>query len=729
MNSEEETEQLLQDNTEWDLTSPLLRNDDNGNDDDGRHDAVVNGGTHPKEQQKQQSSLIHSEAVPFNDNYTSTNNDSHSQEHMNERNEVDNGDGDGYHAEKYDRKEITFVETTMQPRDYYQILLGAMFTMIFILLVSGSYFFEWSDTMLRVQVNTLLVNGTTSNFDDDDGIIDNRLELGQTLSVDLPLYKDATFQTTLGIFQSSHSNFIVFLAVASSIVAPVIYMLVHPTLLIAISSSTLSKATAGVSTETTTGGNQHRNRIQGKFSFLVKTIYRKFFKRIGRLLFILEVLMKYSMALIFINSLLAICTSKVTFVIGGDYGPNSSSVTSRRGLGDGDGEGGEDIENTDSIYAHVINCARGGLISYLIGLSFFGIGSLVILRKQWNDVKQKHSYHYHGRGQGQVHQPRGLTRNHSNDDALVLALNNGSGTIFSPPPSAFQQHQDYFLDDSQSIFSGDDSILGATSMDDDHGSNKVSFDDRVGATDNDLQQMTPLLSSDYNDDNFNRDNDVDGADAGFETQRKWPPVLEIVQFECGLLSLILLFPIMTLPLIRLEYVGLFSMLLDTETTLKQTTLSFWDIALSIISTNNNGRDIFGFVSIAFFWTNVVIIPVVNWIISAIVWFFSFVYRRENRSISKITSKAYMLLKLFQPFAFMTPFAISLFVTVSSLQQVTDFLFNQNGACQMIQNLLGLDEGTEECMIMRGHLLPGSYILLLQGLFTEFFVVLMTIKCK
>ncbi len=494
-------------------------------------------------------------------------------------------------------------------------------------------------------------------------------------------------------------------------------MVIHPMLLITISSSTLSKTTLS-SAERATNVNQHGNRAHRKFRHLLKIIYKKFFRKIGYLLSTLEFLMKYSMALIFVNSILAICTSKVTFVIGGDYGPSSISVTNELS-GGGEGEG--HVENGDSIYAHVINRARGGLIGYLIGLSFFGIGSLIILRKQWKGTKQKYNYHYQRQGSSALAM---RATGNSNDEAIVLALNNGNDTIFSPPPSAFQQHQDYFFDSSESVSSGEHSVLGVTSMDDDHRSIKTSLDDRE--VDSNVQ-MTPLLLSDYDN---GSDINVDEVDSGHGSQRKWPPILEILQFECGLLSFILLFPIITLPLIHLEYKGLFSVLLDTKTTLEQTTLSFWDIAHSIITTNNNGKDIFGFVSIFFFWTNVVIIPIINWILSVTIWFFSFLWRGDRTTSKTTATKVYMLLRFFQPFAFMTPFAISLFVTVSSLQQVTDFLFNQNGACQVIQNLLGLDESsTEECMIMKGHLLPGSYILLFQGLFTDFFILLMAMKFK
>ena len=109
--------------------------------------------------------------------------------------------------------------------------------------------------------------------------------------------------------------------------------------------------------------------------------------------------------------------------------------------------------------------------------------------------------------------------------------------------------------------------------------------------------------------------------------------------------------------------------------------------------------------------------------------FSFVGRKESKTISIITTKAFSLLKLLQPFVFLTPFAVSLFVTVSSLQHVTDFLFNQNSSFKIIQNVLRLDEGIGECLIIRGHLLPGSYVLLLQGLFTDLFVILVTSLVK
>ncbi len=177
MNSEEEVERLLHDNPDWGLTSPLLK-------DDGGRATVINDDDPRLEhhQLHQQSSLIHCENDDFNDNYSNG-------DHTNDENQLSayyqdsiNHGEENDRAEGVDRKAITFIETDVRPRDYYQILLGAMFIMNFILLVLGSYYFEWSDTILRVQVDTLLMNSTSI---DNEVIADNMFELGQTLSVDL----------------------------------------------------------------------------------------------------------------------------------------------------------------------------------------------------------------------------------------------------------------------------------------------------------------------------------------------------------------------------------------------------------------------------------------------------------------------------------------------------------------------------------------------------------------
>ena len=62
--------------------------------------------------------------------------------------------------------------------EYYRTTLAATFTMTFVILVAGSYFFEWSDTILRVQVETAI-----ATKDDMDESYD--IQQGKSLSVDL----------------------------------------------------------------------------------------------------------------------------------------------------------------------------------------------------------------------------------------------------------------------------------------------------------------------------------------------------------------------------------------------------------------------------------------------------------------------------------------------------------------------------------------------------------------
>ena len=84
----------------------------------------------------------------------------------------------------------------VHPKEFYITLLAAIFVMTFIILVAGSYFFEWSDTILRVQVDTV-----TADMDDTGSYTFGK---GQQLSVDLvsQLYSQSAVKAF--IFSSVH---------------------------------------------------------------------------------------------------------------------------------------------------------------------------------------------------------------------------------------------------------------------------------------------------------------------------------------------------------------------------------------------------------------------------------------------------------------------------------------------------------------------------------------------
>ena len=79
-----------------------------------------------------------------------------------------------------EEEEDTAVLITADKNEYYQTLLAAIFTMSFIILVSGSYFFEWSDTVLKVQINQLLAR-TTRN--DDNAYNNNNFTTNNNMNI------------------------------------------------------------------------------------------------------------------------------------------------------------------------------------------------------------------------------------------------------------------------------------------------------------------------------------------------------------------------------------------------------------------------------------------------------------------------------------------------------------------------------------------------------------------
>ena len=423
---------------------------------------------------------------------------------------------------------------------------------------------------------------------------------------------------------------------------------------------------------------------------------RRIFSLVRITLSIMEVVMKLSMSIVFVNSILNVCTSKVKFVMGGDdFGPT------------------ELFNNNNPINVFVVNNPRGGLISYMIGLSFFGIAAMKLIRAQMafdgtdnpsDEIKRQHV---------------------SNDDVVVLALNSGNEAILSPPPSAFKQHREHFRNCAESNRSHDNiEIVTSSSMDHfecNHEalSRSMPKDDEMSSsldrpTTSEEEQIQPfLLEEERNEE----DEYVTESEHCHKQSKR--SLFELLHFESGLLSFLLLLPLSSMPLIRLEYTGLLTTLLD-KNILEKTTLTFLDIAQTIVSSNNNGKDLFGFVTIMFYWSNIVIIPLITWALSSVIWFFAFIWRKENKTLATLSR----YLRSLQQFVFLTPFAISLFVTVASVHLVTDFLFNQNDACKKIQHALQMDPGSDQCMLVKGHLLPGSYILLIQAFCADLFVILL-----
>lgn len=576
------------------------------------------------------------------------------------------------------------VVTCTNPREYYDILLMCIFTMTFIMLVLGSYFFEWSDTVLNVQVDTLVATNNGSNSYEERSV-----ERGQTISFNLPLHTDATFQTTLSIFKSSHSNTIVLLIILSAIVAPLVFTILQPIFILIITSY---KAPSEIEIAQT---------LSYKLRSVVNAIFSQ--RRIGQILTIMSFLMKFSMSMIFVNSILNICTSKVEFILGGDFAPTSTSevggnissgATSNLTSFLSEAMNEDQTRDGNSINAQVVSNARGGLISYMVGFSIFGIGALILIQSYLE------SKLYHLKQEDEV-------RSHVDDDDVASGLNSNDGgtSILSPPPNAFQHHTEYTLDSHQYVLSKDESFPNDTGL-----GTSVGFSDEHSS-----EHMTPLLSSE-NQEELEQETVYIDQDNKEEKKR---PIVEIIMYECGLLSFILLIPITILPLLQINFSGMLRPLLSQDT-LENTSFTLLNVANALVAANSFGRDLFGLLSILSFWINVVIIPSFTWVCCTILWFTLFFSKKPH---PRFASRLLSIVKKVHPFSFMTPFAMSLFVTVSSLQQVSDFLFNQNDSCAIVQGLLlsRVDESSTKCLLIKGHVLTGSYMLLLHGIFLDVFV--------
>ena len=439
------------------------------------------------------------------------------------------------------------------------------------------------------------------------------------------------------------------------------------------------------------------------------TMIRKFSKRKDQIFIIIDLILKLSVTLIFVNAVLNICTSRVNFVIGNDYVEPSTSNTGC-------------VNTKDAIRAFVVNYARGGLISYLVGLSCFGIGASVLIQSHLETLDLHHNDH-------PSYQHEGIVRNSSSN--LALALNKGNASVLSPPPRAFKQHDNDLFNCGQSPLIRNGSFHGALLMDNDG----LDDSNALFKNDDDINDISyeenPTFQLQSPEDKNEQKVEIENSRMKEEeTVRSItrPTFWEIILFESGLLSFLLLLPISSLPLVRLEYIGILSSLLDAHT-LEHTTLSVLDISRLIISSNNYGRDFFGFVLIALFWVNVIIVPIIIWTLCTVIWFSLFVLRKDGDLWLEILNMIVGKIKLFQPFSFVMPFAMGLFATISSLQQVTDFLFNQNNSCQIIQNALNFDIDVDVCIKMKGYLLPGAYILFFQALCTDIFVVLLRLKSR
>lgn len=443
------------------------------------------------------------------------------------------------------------------------------------------------------------------------------------------------------------------LVISSTIVAPSLWMLSQVFFITSVNHGITSRAAGITETENENGG------ILAK---CLTSLYAE--KSLSRLIAIPLFFTKYSMSIVYVNSIILVATSHVRLAFGGDYSPGAD-VIHKKNIND---------ENGNFIFAEIENETRGGIVSYVVGITL-GIGAFMFFRNFIiRDGMEK--------------------RNTANEAVDESPAANGGGGILSPPPLAFQ-------------------LRGLPNED------ELALNE---STDEDYRDLsTPLLN--MMNDESSIENDTSGEEEVGENgtvrekeelsaeegnKRGWR---EIVEFEIGLLTFLLALPLLTQPLIQLKYTGMITPVFN-EVASETVSLTLADIIGTI--TKKGGQGPFPIIMSSLLWINVIIIPIVNWICCSVSWGFKS-YSTGNRGDSFKVHAKYI-----HPLSHMTPFALSIFAAVASLEQVSNFLFSENNFCPILRSVLPVGVG-DHCLQISAHVQPGLFFLLAQTLLVDVFL--------
>jgi len=386
-------------------------------------------------------------------------------------------------------------------------------------------------------------------------------------------------------------------------------------------------------------------------------------------------LTKFSMSMVYVNGILLVCTSNVRFAVGGDYSPYAA-----------DGKQSE----ARYIFAQVMSDTRGGLVSYVVGITF-GICAFMALRMQLNSC--------HVDVDDIEDSDMGSETGGNAAENCNGSQTESQASVISPPPMAFRLTA---IDEDPCIVRNYSGMSMDQSIEEDYG---------------DLSQ--PLIPPEINQENphaSNESQNEDGQELVIESLEKTKPSRsDVILFETGLLAFLLFIPIFTQPLVKLKYSGILTPILDASVQ-QMTSLNLSDIIQAL--TIKSGKGIFPLITSTLLWINVVIVPTMNWILCSFAVLVMVFSHKHNASIQRVMR----LPKLLQPLSHMTPFAVCVVVTVSALGQVSNYLFNDNYFCEFLSDLIGGDKDVMQCLEISGTVQPMLYLLFIQAAVTDYFIV-------
>lgn len=175
------------------------------------------------------------------------------------------------------------------------------------------------------------------------------------------------------------------------------------------------------------------------------------------------------------------------------------------------------------------------------------------------------------------------------------------------------------------------------------------------------------------------------------------------------------------------------------------TYTFWDIVRTILQ-DSRGSGLFTWITNACLLINICLMPCVVFVIHVILWFYGCVWNRDTvygtndangtmmASIgrSKSMKVLYRLLRYAYTGSNSTVFGLGICFTTLALGNVSDYLFNENGVCEMLGNVnaairidadavVGDDGSGEKCLMMNGELLLGFWLFVVQSVAMDVFV--------
>jgi len=384
---------------------------------------------------------------------------------------------------------------------------------------------------------------------------------------------------------------------------------------------------------------------------------------------------KFSMSIIYVNSMLLVATSKVRLKLGGDYSPDDQNITMRN-----------DDSNGDYIYAEIKTATRGGLVAYTIGTIFSTFAFMIFT-------------HLLDHNDGISDDEINLT--HLVDENEILTEANGGNSFMSPPPMVFKMTSNYEGLRREEIHN--DLSLNENT-EEDYRELSTPLLEHMSIEESVQDPIATILREDEN----RLEQSVSSALG--KNEQTIPRLREILEFEIGALSFLLALPISNLPLIQLNYSGLLTPLFD-EGVFESTSLTLMDI-INVI-TRNSGKGVFPFVTTTLFWINVVVIPFLSWICCTVAWILR---TWSNQDYTKFINFA----KLCNPLSHMTPFVLSILVSLTSLNQVSSFLFNENSFCPYLEDIVPV-QNSSHCLQIEASIHPALVLLLLQTIASDFFI--------